>query len=146
MSSEGAQSPIEHRIVPMVFAFNCLRVCPPYWSCHGHRFPTGELFRVPQVWFYSKSMVYPKLIGDLLIRMKIDGAIQYPWHICIAYTDQVLESGFSIEPDTKSIEKPDVDRLQRDAASISGNLVNGMKSLAQTYIAKHEPAAGQPPQ
>lgn len=136
MSSDPERYPIERNIVGLVFELNCLRVCPPYWSCEGHQFPNGELLRVPQVWFYSRSMIYPKLIGDYVTNLHIQGKISCPWHICLAYSDDSLETGFKIEPDVVGIKKPDIDVMQSDAEIISRNMYSGLHELAQGCLNK----------
>jgi hypothetical protein len=138
MSSDSVRYPIEEKIISLVFMLNCLRVCTPYWSCEGHQFPNGELFRVPQVWFYSRSMIYPKLIGEYVFKLKHEKSIHYPWHICIAYTDNSLETGFSIEPDVKAIENPELKLMQEDAQHIASNMLAGLKTLANKYAVKFD--------
>lgn len=138
MSSDPERYPIEGKIVALVFGFNCLRICPPYWSCEGHTFPNGELFRVPQVWFYSRSMIYPKMIREYVFNLTHTKAIQYPWQICLAYTENSLETGFSIEPDIKAIVNPDLHVMQTDAQVVADYLVSGLKKLAFDYITKYK--------
>lgn len=138
MSSEGENYPIDEKIVTLVFGLNCLRVCTPYWSCEGHRFGNGELHRVPQVWFYSRSMIYPKMMGEIVTQMKFKKKIRNPWHVCISYAEESLETGFSIEPDTKSIDKPNLESMQNDARCISDLLVPEMRHLAKKYIAQYQ--------
>lgn len=137
MSIDGQRYPIEEKIVALVFAFNCLRVCPPYWSCEGHNFASGELYRVPQVWFYSRSLLYPKLIGDRIHRLQAGKAIQNPWHICLAYAQNTLDTGVCIEPNAGAIKSPDLESMQSDAHVISEGLDRGLKELAKEYIANY---------
>lgn len=127
--------PIEPQIVSLVFAFNCLRIIPPYWSCEGHLFPSGDFHRVPQVWFYARSLIYPKLIDEYLCELTQRKLLNYPWHICLAYTDDCLETGFSIEPDSKQILEPNLERMQRDVQLIANRLVEGVRSLAKKHLA-----------
>lgn len=143
MSSEPERYPIEKNILALVFGLNCLRVLPPYWSCEGHNFPSGEIFRVPQVWFYSRSIIYPKLIGEYVHQLKIKDTIHYPWHICLAYADNSLETGFSIEPDVKGIENPELTMMQKDVQTIADNLLSRIQELAKEYIRRFESQAIQ---
>ena len=136
MSSDPERYPIEAKISALVFGFNALRVCPPYWSCEGHSFPSGELFRVPQVWFYAHAMIYPKLIADYVMRLKHDKAITYPWRICLSYTDNNLDTGFCIEPDVILIKQPNLAVMQEDVKVIADNLLTGIRSIAQEYLTK----------
>lgn len=141
MSSEGDRYPIEPKIVALVFGFNCLRVCQSFWSCEGHQYPDGSLQRVPQVWFYTRSLVYPRLIGDWLTRLYFQKRIANPWHICVSYSESSLDTGFSIEPDLKMMTCVVLDELQRDVAVISEALVPDVRALAQQYLEKYRAAA-----
>ncbi|MDH5736934.1 MAG: hypothetical protein OEZ23_01425 [Gammaproteobacteria bacterium] len=137
MSSEADRYPIESHIATMVFGFNTLRVCPPYWSCEGHTFAGGEIRRVPQVWFYARSLIYPKLVGEYVLKLKTQGLLEYPWQIVMTHTDNVLETGFSIEPETRSIAHPDIAVMRKDANTIAANLQSGLKAIATRYIEEH---------
>ena len=81
-----------------MFGFNCLRICPPFWSCEGHEYPDGSLQRMPQRWFYTCALVYSHLIGDWLTRLYFQKRLANPWHICASYSESSLDTGFSIEP------------------------------------------------
>lgn len=140
MSSEGDRYPIEPKITALVFGFNCLRVCPPYWSCEGHLSPDGSVHRLPQVWFYTRSLVYPRLIGDWLARLHFKKQIANPWHICVSYSESNLDTGFSIEPDLKLIARVDLTVLQQDVAVISKALVPDLRALAQDYLSRYRRA------
>lgn len=138
MSSDPERYPIEEKIVALVFGLNCLRVCPPYWSCEGHRFKNGMIARVPQVWFYSRSLIYPKLISEYVFDLEFKNRIIFPWHISMAYAGNILETGFSIEPNIKDIDKPDLELMQNDARIIADNIFDGIRSLAQKYLDQYK--------
>ncbi len=144
MSSDPNRYPIEVKIVSLVFSFNCLRVCQPYWSCEGHTFTNGEIHRVPQVWFYSRSMIYPKLIGDYVFNLWASKTIAHPWHVCLSFSENSLETGFSIEPDVKLIDKPDLEIMQIDANLIANNLADGLKVLALKYLDNFKASKNKP--
>ena len=55
---------IEAGILPLVYAVNCLSACHPFWSCEGHIGPAGKVNRMPRVWFYARSVLYPRLITE----------------------------------------------------------------------------------
>lgn len=143
MSVDPTRFPIESKIVGLVFGLNSLRVLPPYWSCEGHLLPNGGIHRVPQVWFYSRSNIYPKLIAEYIHQLGIDKIIHYPWHVCLAYTDNNLETGFSIEPDIKFIEAPELHVMQQDAQNIAANMLVGIRSIAHSYIYNYESRANK---
>ncbi|PHR93271.1 MAG: hypothetical protein COA69_04825 [Robiginitomaculum sp.] len=138
MSSEPDRYPIEEKVVSLVYGFNALRICAPYWSCEGHNHANGELFRVPQIWFYSKSMIYPQLIGHYIGALEFEKKITYPWHICLTYANNPLETGFSLEPNMKIISDPQLHIMQKDVAIIADNFATDLKKHAQSYIAEYE--------
>lgn len=141
MSTEGDRYPIEPKITALVFGFNCLRICPPFWSCEGHQYPDGTIQRVPQVWFYTRSLVYPRLIGDWLARLHFQKRVANPWHICVSYSESSLDTGFSIEPDLKAMRRVDLAELQQDVAAISDSLVPELRALARDYLARYHTVA-----
>lgn len=134
MSSEPDLYPIEKKITALVYGFNSLRICAPYWSCEGHMRADGEVHKVPQIWFYAQSMIYPKLIGQYINELEMDGRLAYPWHICLTYADNPLETGFSLEPNMKLISEAKLDVLQKDVEVIAENFADGLKALAQLYV------------
>ena len=69
MSSDGNRYPIEEKIAPLVFGFNCLRVCRTYWACEGHHHGAERRSKVPQVWFYASPFMAPKLTSPYPARV-----------------------------------------------------------------------------
>jgi len=141
MSSEGERYPVEPNVAALVFAFYCLRLCPPYWSCEGHLSPDGSIRRLPQVWFYSRSLVYPRLIADRVAQLYFEKQLANPWHVCVCYSESGLDTGFSLEPDVKMIDKPDLFTLQRDVAVMAERLPQDLLELAREYRSRYGRAA-----
>lgn len=141
LSSEGDRYPVEPKIVPLVFAFQELRVCPPCWSCEGHVRGDGEVFRLPQVWFYARSLVYVRLIGEWLRALRHEGRTANPWHVCVSHSESGLDTAFSLEPDLKMMASVDLPSLQRDVLVLASGLVREVQQLAGRYIARHAQAA-----
>lgn len=123
--------------MPLVFAFQELRVCPPCWSCEGHVRGDGELLRLPQVWFYARSLVYVRLIGEWLRALRHEGRIVNPWHVCVSHSESGLDTAFSLEPDLKMMPQVDLATLQQDVHVLAGGLVRDVRRLAARYIARH---------
>lgn len=99
MSSDPDRFPIEGQIVPLVYSFNVLGVCKPCWSCEGHMDQqSGNSLRTPQVWFYSDSVVYPKLVAELLEQLRFQKKIQNEWCVRILGWGDKLNARFSIIP------------------------------------------------
>ncbi len=136
MSSDGERYPIEPGIVGLVFAFNGLRLCPPYWSCEGHLDQRGAIHRVPQVWFYSVSPLYARLIAETVGQLYFQRKIVDLWHVCVTYCEEALQTGYSLEPDVKSIERVDLARLQSDATVIAGHLEPCIRRLTVDILSR----------
>jgi len=133
--SSDRNFPVEKGIVPLVSAINELLVFQSYWSCEGH-IRNGELLRTPQVWFYSNSMIYVKLLYYYLSRLKAQKVITHYWDIRIIHTDKLWDSGFCIEPDVKRIGSLNLRVLQEDACNIAFHLVCDVIRIAKEYIFK----------
>lgn len=138
MSSAPDAHPIEHKIVPLVFCINCLRVLQPYWSCEGHNSQNGKLFRAPQVWFYSESIIYPKMVGEYIDKLYHKKKIKNHWHICLAHTGGLLDTGYSIEPNIRVISQLQLKTMQEDIDIISDNMFYGLKDLAKEYLDRYK--------
>jgi len=133
--SSDRNFPIEQGIIPLVYSFNRLRVIQPYWSCAGH-VRNGELLRVPQIWFYSDSLIHVKMLYDYLSRLKARRTIIHHWNICITHTDKLWDSGFCIKPDIEHIKQPKLEWLQKDVCIIADHLVDNIKKMAEEYIGR----------
>ena len=134
MSSEPARYPIEEKIAKLVFEFNSLRILPTYWSCEGHSYSNGKLFRAPQVWFYSSSVTFPKLIHDYVVNLHANKSTAFPWHVCLAHTDENSAGGFSLEPSLLCSENPSLALLQKDVSIIAQNMSRNLHRLATKYL------------
>ena len=135
MSSDPERYPIEEKIVPLVYEFYCLRICEPCWSCEGHRSENGALIKIPQVWFYSRALVYPRLIYEHVEELLFKKILTYPWHICVTYSSaERMDTAFSIEPKLNQIQVPQLDTLQEDVERIAVDLVDVIRAKARRYI------------
>jgi len=137
MSSDGNRYPIEPGIVRLVFAFCCLRLCPPYWSCEGHSHDDHTIRRLPQVWFYSWSSLYPRLIAEGVAQLHVERRIANPWHVCLTYSEGGLCTGHSLEPDLKMMDRKDLPSLQADLTVIADRLVLHVRALAREYLTRY---------
>ena len=77
-------------------------------------------------------------MSEILSRLQFQKKIVHAWHICVSYAGDGLDTGFSIEPDLKTIITPSLPALQLDTLVISAALVAGMRDLAQEYISKYK--------
>ena len=141
LSSDGDRYPLEPGITPLVYRLHCLGVASPYWSCEGHLDSHDEIFRVPQVWFYSRSLIYPKLVLELLSLLKTERRLNMRWQIKMAHVDDDFEAGFNLLPDTDIKTADSLRLMQADAATLAEELIPGMKRVARSYLQKHRQKA-----
>ena len=134
MSSDPEEFPIEAAIVPLVYAFNSLRLTPPCWSCEGHYNKSGELDKLPRVWFNARSMAYPDLISELLSDLATARRLSLPWQVCVVCLDDSPDITFSIEPKINPTDKPELKSLRRDVRIIADCLIADMKTKSSHRI------------
>ena len=139
MSSEPDRYPIDPLILPLVFHLNALRVIQTCWSCQGHEdqsLESGQLWKLPQVWFYSKSVVYPQLINEYLDDLAYCKRLNHAWQVSLCYSDDPCGTCFAIVPNLCRIESVGLCALQEDIQEISMSLVNGVRSNAKYLLNK----------
>lgn len=138
LSSEPIGHPIDPHMVPLAYALTSLRLVPPCWSCEGHLRAIGGLTRLPQIWFYSASTVYPELIASYLADLRSRWKLLYPWTIAVCpYTPggatlfQILPEG--LQPFELQAEA--LHSLHNDLQTIGDSLVVSIRQLARNLLA-----------
>jgi len=133
LSSDPVRYPIEAGIIPLVYALSELRVCHPCWSCEGH-LSTGNLVKIPQVWFYSRSLMYPRLLTEYLTDLSQKKTIHYQWRISIISPQSTVDATFSIAPDLNLKRQVYLDFLRKDIENIAFNLRKSVHEIARNYL------------
>ncbi len=87
LSSDPDRYPIEAGIVPLIYQLNVLRVVQPCWSCEGHEDDQHSLLKLPQVWFYSPSVVFPQLLAEAVHTQKFHKIIAHDWDVSVCVQD-----------------------------------------------------------
>lgn len=135
MSSEPERYPIEEHITPLVYSFNVMRVCRPCWSCEGHMDgQTEHSRRLPQVWFYSPSVLYPRLVAELLEQMRFQKKLKHEWCIRILGWGDKLNTRFSIMPVEVEANERELISLQQDSKVIAENMNSGVREKAKKCL------------
>lgn len=135
MSSEPDRYPIEEKIVPLVYAFNTARVTPPCWSCEGHVNETdGEIQKYPRVWFYSRSVLYPRLVAEHVDSLLFKKSIAHAWCVRVLSWANSLDTRFCIEPSLSPNEKASLPALQKEVNVIAETLNAGIREKASVYL------------
>jgi len=137
MSSEPDRYPIEPLVLPLVFHLNALRVIETCWSCEGHDDPfkgKGKIWKLPQVWFYSQSVVYPQLINDYLMDLMRFERLNHTWQVSLSYSDDAYATCFVMLPNLCQLEEVSLLSLQRDIKEISTSLENNVRATARYLL------------
>jgi hypothetical protein len=121
LSSEGERGPIEPLVAPLVFELKKLGVFYPCWSCEGHTNAAGDLWRVPNVWFYSDSVVHVRALGEAVGQLHAGRQLSARWHLAVTYSDASNpDTTFSLEPDAAADSS--LSALQGDLGVMAGEV------------------------
>lgn len=138
--------PIETMIAPLAFELKRLGVFEPCWSCEGHNGHDNKLWKIPRVWFYCDSVVYVRLLSDVLKELEIDELINGPWQVRLTFTDEDNPATtFSLEPEIGTGSPSSLKVLQEDVKVITQYLppmfTRRAELLAKTTGRRSIPAA-----
>ncbi len=136
LSSEPDEHPIEPQVLPLVYNLTTLRVMPTCWSCEGHEHSNGRIHKLPEVWFYAPSVVYPELLAQHLTRLHARDTLSAPWQVSVApYSADESTAMFIVKPELLPESSSTVlDRLQRDLHKIANALPNQLGRLAHEML------------
>lgn len=136
LSSEPELHPIESAVISIVFEITTLRLIQPCWSCEGHLDGRGELWKLPQISFYSASALYPMLINNHINRLKYNNLLNYPWMVTMVDYGQTWSPTYQIEPSlNQTREGLDLQLMQNDLQRIGENMANCIKDEARLMLA-----------
>lgn len=136
LSIDAVNYPIETNVVPLVYELAAMRVIQPCWSCEGHLNPNGELWKIPQVSFYSASPIYAQLLLRHISALKLQKRLTYPWHVALSDFGQTWDVTYTLEPNLNYDQARHVqlNLLQRDLNTLAENLCARLKTLAQAML------------
>jgi len=116
LSSEKDRYPIEQKVLPLVYTLRAMNHCEPCWSCEGHLDEEQQIEKIPQVWFYTRSMSFIRLLDESLGVFKAKKMLRYTWQIALSYASRdCLVNAFSIKPDL-NIEKSGLDNMRSESS------------------------------
>lgn len=123
LSGDPDKHPLETRIAPLVFELTRLGVFKPCWSCEGHTKPDGTLWKLPQVWFYSRSVVHIRVLADGLKELDLAKKLNTAWQVVITHSDNDnADTTFALQPSLDRDAPADLAGLQRDIDTIAAHL------------------------
>ena len=113
LSSEGERGPVEPLVAPLVFELKKLGVFHPCWSCEGHADAAGDLWKLPNVWFYSDSVVHVRVLADAIDSLFSARRLSVRWHLAVTFSDTGNpDTTFCLEPEPAADSS--LSALQRD--------------------------------
>ena len=96
----------------------------------------GKVNRLPRVWFYARSVLYPRLITEYAAKLHMQKLTRHPWHVIVTHSDTTnLDTAFSLEPNIRLEAEPALASLCADIGAIAENLVTGIKAKAVAFLA-----------
>lgn len=137
LSIDPVRYPIESNVVPLVFELMATRLIKTCWSCEGHMDENNNLWKLPQVCFYTASNAYVKLLCHHISSLHQRKLLTYPWHIALSDFSLNSRLAYSIQPNLNDITDPHLGLLQKDLNAIADNLHLKLKTLAQELMDYH---------
>jgi len=141
-SSDPSGYPIETSVMPLVLALSSLGVVQPCWSCEGHLDGLGRLHKIPQVWFYSDSALYPNIIAYYLSDLFTQKKTTYNWEVALCAHGYKNEITFTIKPNLIHESNKSLNLLQKDIRQIAENLVQEVRSRSRKRLHDLQNAVG----
>jgi hypothetical protein len=122
LSSDPERFPLETRIAPLVFELKRLAVFEPCWSCEGHNHPDGTLWKLPQVWFYCRSVAHLRVLGEGVKGLHVAEKLNVPWQVSVTHSDgDNTDTTFSLHPNI-DLDTTNLGALQKDIDTIAAHL------------------------
>ncbi|MBI3773413.1 MAG: hypothetical protein HY272_12025 [Gammaproteobacteria bacterium] len=136
LSIDAVNYPIETNVVPLVYELASVRLIQPCWSCEGHLNPNGELWKIPQVSFYSQSPIYAQLLIRHISALNLQKRLTYPWHVALSDFGQTWDVTYTLEPNLNYDQPRQVqlNLLQHDLNTLADHLCVRLKTLAQVML------------
>lgn len=134
LSEEPERYPIEEHVVPLVFELTSMRLVQTCWSCEGHLDIDGEVWKLPQVGFYSKKPIYSQLICNYLAYLHWRKELYYPWEVVLTNFGGTWDVTYTIKCDLSRVKNPDINLMQKDLVNMSKDLSERIKGDARSLI------------
>lgn len=134
LSEDPERYPIEDNVVPLVFELTSMRLVQTCWSCEGHLDINNEIWKLPQVSFYSIKPIYSQLLCNYLARLFWRKRLNYPWEVVLTNFGQTWDVTYTIKCDLSRVKKPDISLMQDDLVEMAEGLSEAIKEDAKALI------------
>ena len=130
LSDAPEEYPLETVIAPLVYEMRRLDGIYPCWSCEGHeRF--GDLWKLPQVWFYAKRQIHVRVLSDVLTAANLKGGLDVEWEVVVTYSDSDNpETTYALRPKQNQMDLS-LKALQADVQSLAAGVVELCQARAK---------------
>lgn len=135
LSSDPENHPIEPLVLKIVFELNKLNQYQPCWSCEGSLDDDGEIYRLPQVNFYTANPIYALLIQEHLELLHYGQHLHVAWHIGLTSIGQKAGPTYILEPSPKGDSELILEELQEDLQIIGKELTQHLRLITETRLA-----------
>jgi hypothetical protein len=132
LSSDPQRHPIERRVLPLVYSLASLRVVHPCWSCEGHDMHNQSI-RLPQVWFYASSPLYPELITWHLAELEFRRETSQRWVVSVCQHTVRDATIFQVAPGDRCQK---LGAMQADLGVIARTLEAGVRTRARQLLSQ----------
>jgi len=130
LSIEPDRYPIEPHVIAIVFEMMTTGLMKTCWSCEGHMNEKGELWKIPQVCFYSPASIYVKLLHMHITALQQQKMLAYKWQISITDFATTMDVTYCLQPDLNHEASPRLGLLQNDLKLISKDMSAKLKLYA----------------
>lgn len=134
LSTDPLRYPIERGVFPLVLQLAQMDCFQPCWSCEGHLGGHGEVWKIPQVYFYAKSPLCVQILVKHLVNLSLDNQTHFNWHIRLLYLSNPAFITYSIEPLILHAPELDLLFLHRDLLCIAENLPAKLSNIANEIL------------
>jgi len=134
LSIDPVRYPLEPKVIPLVYEVMASAGLKSCWSCEGHMNNEGELWKVPQVCFYSDTAIYPQLVLMHLLDLFQAKKLNFNWHVVLSEFNRSLDITYSIQPNLNHVSEPHLGALQHDLGVISDDMHVKVKAIARELL------------
>lgn len=136
LSIDPVRYPLEKKVIPLVYEVMATAGLKTSWSCEGHMNNDSELWKLPQVCFYSELPIYSHLLLIHLSNLQQQKKLKYPWHIVMTDFSLSLNVTYSIQPNLNKTTNPHLGSLQNDLLVIADDMHSKVKIIAKGLLEK----------
>jgi hypothetical protein len=134
LSTEADGSPVEPRVVPIVYALFASGLARPRWSSEGRSDTHGRVTKWPGVWFASTSFTYLDLLDTALTDLHESGRTRREGRVELCSTQPDPAHALYGLAVLRDGVDPKLEELHDDLRSLGEHLDNDVRRLARQHL------------